>query len=103
MYTVDAKYVWYDQGTMVVLMYFLNNVPFTFDEVYRLQADDVVSPSDLQCMALADQQPRYSQEDVFRGARYLISEQAHPCFNDIDIQNPEILPDDICGSNRDII
>jgi len=102
MYRVDAKYVWYDHGTMVVLMYFLNNVPFTFDEVYRLEAGKTIDPMDLECMELADDQPRYGPEDVFRGSRYLITEQAHPCFNEIDIENAEILPDDICGSNRDL-
>ena len=32
-YRIDARYVWYNKGTMIVLMYFINQVPFTFDEL----------------------------------------------------------------------
>ena len=34
---VDARYVWYNQGTQLVLMYFMNNIPFSFDVVYNLE------------------------------------------------------------------
>ena len=102
-YRVDAKFVWYNHGTMIVLMYFLNNVPFTFDEVYKLGPQSYMNEYDIECMKLADMEKRYEVDDVYRGASYLISEMAHPCFNEIDIENPDILPDDICGSNHDII
>ena len=101
-FIVDARYVWYNQGTMIVLMYFLNNVPFSFDEVFRLEAHKYMDPLDMECMNLADKESRYNPEDVFKGASYLIAEQAHPCFHDIEIQNIEILPDDICGIERDL-
>lgn len=103
MFRVDAKYVWYDKGTRIVLMYFLNNVPFSFDPAY--EADDFLN-YDVACQSiinLADSQPRYEVKDVYNGCRYLINEMAHPCFNEIDIENPEILPDDICGTGHDII
>ena len=34
-YTVDRAYTWYNEekGSMIVRMYFLNNIPFTFDEL----------------------------------------------------------------------
>lgn len=96
---VDAKYVWFNQGTEIVLMYFLNNVPFTFEEVFstRNRQRPELSPSDLETIRLADTQRTYEQEDVFKGSRYLIQEQTHPCFDDIEIENADILPDDICG------
>ena len=103
MFRVDAKYVWYDHGTMIVLMYFLNNVPFTFDEVYRLEAHKYMESMDRDCMLLADKEKRFEAEDVYRGCSYLISEEAHPCFFEVEIENPEILPDDICGVDHDII
>ena len=34
-------------------------------------------------------------EDVYRGSNYLILEQCHPCFDAIEIANPETLPDDL--------
>jgi hypothetical protein len=32
-YRIDARYVWYNRGSIIVLMYFINSVPFTFDEL----------------------------------------------------------------------
>ena len=32
-YRIDAKYCWYNKGTQLVLLYFINGVPFTFDEL----------------------------------------------------------------------
>ena len=32
-YRIDTRYVWYNKESMLVLMYFINQVPFTFDEV----------------------------------------------------------------------
>ena len=39
---VQQSYVWYETGdhTMIVKMYFLNYVPFTFDEVPSVAMDD---------------------------------------------------------------
>ena len=100
---VDARYVWYNQGTQLVLMYFMNHIPFSFDVVYNLEKLHDSDEVDLECIKLADQQPRYSSEDVYRGCSYLISEQAHPCFNEVEIENADILPDDICGTGHDVI
>jgi hypothetical protein len=32
-YRIDARYVWYDRGVRIVLMYFIQGLPFTFDDV----------------------------------------------------------------------
>ena len=32
-YRIDTRYVWYNNGSQIVLMYFINHVPFTFDEL----------------------------------------------------------------------
>ena len=31
-YRIDARYCWYNKGQTMVLMYFINNIPFTFDD-----------------------------------------------------------------------
>ena len=103
MYRVDAKYVWYNNGQSIVLMYFLNGVPFTFDTIFEQGSGKYMGESDMMCMHLADEEKRYTVGDVYRGSSYLIQEQMHPCFNDIEIENPEILPDDICGSDHDVL
>lgn len=101
-FIVDAKYVWFDKGTRIVLMYFLNTIPFSYDPVYDV--DDLLKSEDIdvRTIELADNQPRYEPNDLYRGCSYLILEQAHPCFDEIDIKNPEILPDDICGTGHDV-
>ena len=105
-FRVDAKYVWYNRGGLIVLMYFFNQIPFSFEEVFnttKKEGRPELSEYDLDTIKLADQQPRYEPEDLYRGVAYLISEEAHPCFFDVQIENREILPDDICGNGEDVI
>ena len=87
-YRIDARYVWYDRGTKIVLMYFIQNIPFTFDEV----PDDGLN--DLELIELADNQPRWNPEDLFQSSFYLIDEECHPMLFELELENPEILPSD---------
>ena len=87
-YRIDAKYVWYDEGNMLVLMYFIQGVPFTFDEL----PDEV--QNDLDIIKLADKEKRWSPDDVYHGHSYLMEEQCHPCLFELDLENPECLPVD---------
>jgi len=32
-YKIDTAYCWYDNASVIVKMYFINQVPFTFDEL----------------------------------------------------------------------
>jgi|TARA_B100000035_G_C20516552_1_gene343503 hypothetical protein len=72
-------------------MYFLNDVPFTFDEM----PDGHLYDRDL--VEEANKNKSYEVDDVYKGSNYLILEQAHPCFDPIDILNPEVLPEDLIG------
>jgi hypothetical protein len=85
-YRIDARYVWYNKGTMIVLMYFINQIPFTFDE---LPADSI---SDLELIALADKERRFDPEDLYKTSFYLIDEECHPMLFELDLENPELLP-----------
>ena len=87
-YRIDAAYVWYNKGTQIVLMYFINQVPFTFDELpdYAMQ--------DLELIHLADNERRFEPEDLYRSSFYLIDEQCHPLMFDVELENPEMLPVD---------
>ena len=88
MYTVDAKYVWYDQGTMVVLMYFLNNVPFTFDDLPEFALHDA------EVVEMANIGKAYEEEDLYRSAIYLMMEECNPLLHELELENPELLPVD---------
>ena len=87
-YRIDAAYVWYNKGTQIVLMYFINQVPFTFDELpdYAMQ--------DLELIHLADNERRFEPDDLYRSSFYLIDEQCHPMLFEVELENPEMLPVD---------
>ena len=88
-YTVSTKYCWFNEGNAIVKIFFLNDVPFTFDDLNEgyLYDKDIVEK--------ADEGPVYSTEDIYKGSNYLIQEMCHPCFDPIEILNPENLPEDI--------
>jgi len=90
-YTVSTKHCWYNDEKVIVKMYFLNDVPFTFDEM----PDGHLYDRDL--VEEANKNKSYEVDDVYKGSNYLILEQAHPCFDSIDILNPEVLPEDLIG------
>ena len=87
-YRIDTAYCWYNNGSMIVKMYFINQVPFTFDEM----PDGHLEDDDLK--RLADKERSYEPEDLYRSSFYLIDEEAHPCMFPIELENPEDMPDD---------
>mgnify|MGYP003118444306 FL=1 len=90
-YTVSTKHCWYNDEKVIIKMYFLNDVLFTFDEM----PDGHLYDRDL--VEEANKNKSYEVDDVYKGSNYLILEQAHPCFDPIDILNPEVLPEDLIG------
>lgn len=88
-YKITKEYCWYNNGTQIVLMYFINNVPFTFDELH----DGHLYDQDL--LKEADKNRTYDPEDLFLSSFYLIDEEAHPLLFDLELENPEDLPQDI--------
>lgn len=87
-YKINVSYVWYNKGTQIVLMYFINSVAFTFDEL------DKDSLTDLELIKLADNQRQYEPEDLYRSSQYLILEECHPLMFELELTNPEMLPID---------
>jgi len=85
-YRIDTRYVWYNKGTMIVLMYFINQVPFTFEEL----PDE--SLYDLDLISLADNERRFEPDHLYYSSFYLISEECHPLLFELDLENPELLP-----------
>jgi hypothetical protein len=87
-YRIDAAYVWYNKGSKIVLMYFINQIPFTFDEL----PDDCLF--DLELIKLADNERRFEPEDLFQSSNYLMMEECHPLAFEVELENPEMLPVD---------
>ena len=89
-YTLSMGYRWYDtpRGKYIVLMYFINSVPYTYDnlEDRNLDASDIILE--------AATEHTYTEDEVYWASFYLIEEQAHPLLFELDLENPELLPVD---------
>jgi len=85
-YRLDARYVWYNQGTQIVLMYFIQGIPFSFEELPD------TAKQDLELINLADCERRYNLDDLYQSNYYLMMEECHPEMFELELENPEILP-----------
>tara|TARA_R110000868_G_scaffold29897_6_gene111243 strand:+ start:8494 stop:8739 length:246 start_codon:yes stop_codon:yes gene_type:complete len=74
---------------MIVKMYFIQDIPFTFDELPE------GSIYDKELIEIANKYYHYEPEDLYKNSFYLIDEEAHPCLFDLDLENPEDMPPDI--------
>ncbi len=79
-------------------MYFINEAPFTFDDL----PDGHLYDKDL--VEEANKNISYEVEDLYKWSNYLIDEEMHPCLFDLDLQNPEEMPDDeyFCYDTNDL-
>lgn len=69
-------------------MYFINGIPFTFDDIPLIMQEDPY----VQVEAQSNYE--YSVEDMYRYSNYLIDEECHPLLFELNIENPEELPKD---------
>lgn len=74
--------------SQLVRMYFIEGVPFTFDDVPESYYYDK------EIIELADCMGCYEIEDIYRASDYLIAEECHPMLFDINLKNPELMPTD---------
>ncbi len=89
-YRIDTEYAWYDtpEGSKVILVYMIQNVPFTFDELPEIARN---LPEVVQT---ADENKRWSAEEMYKSSIYLMMEECHPMLHELEIENPELLPVD---------
>jgi len=85
-YILSQSYCFYMNE--IVRMYFIQGIPYTFDELPKLIQDH---PS-IQNEALMHRD--YDDEDMYLYSNYLILEEAHPLMFEVDLENPELLPRD---------
>jgi len=85
-YTLSQAYVFH-MGE-VVRMYFIQGLPYTFDELPQIIQDH---PS-VQTEAL--QHRDYDEEDMWKISNYLIMEEMHPLMFELECENPDLLPKD---------
>ena len=87
-YRIETAHCWYNKGTEIVLMYFINGIPFTFDELPDTAKED------LELIHLADNERRFEPEDLYQSSYYLMLEECHPLMFEVELENPEMLPVD---------
>ena len=89
-YRIGTEYAWYDtpEGSKVILVYLIQNVPFTFDELPEIARN---LPEVEQT---ANENKRWSAEELYRASMYLMSEEAHPMMFELEVDKPELLPID---------
>jgi hypothetical protein len=87
-YRIDTAYCWFNRKSQIVLMYFINHIPFTFDELPHsaLHTTEVVEA--------ANNEKSFEPEDLYQSSYYLILEECHPMLFEVELENPEILPVD---------
>ncbi len=96
MYKIHSTYCWYsdwvNKDRKIVRMYFINGIPFTWDE---LEDIGVTSKEVLKFKIIADNEKSYNVEDLYNYHSYLMEEECNPLLFELDLENPEDLPDDI--------
>jgi hypothetical protein len=88
-YKITTRFCWYEHGKMIVKMYFINEIPFTFDEL----PDGHLWDEEL--CRIADENRTYDSEDLYKSFGYLVTEEVHPLYFPLELENPEDLPDDL--------
>jgi hypothetical protein len=84
-YKIDKRHVFV--ANEPVLMYFVNDIPFAFDGLDNHQKQDKWILT--ECAI----NPEYSLEDILRWSDYLMEEECHPVLFELDLLNPEIIPE----------
>lgn len=69
-------------------MYFINGIPFTFDDISTMMQDDPYVQIE------AESNYYYSPDEMYKWSNYLIMEECHPLLFELDLENPEELPCD---------
>jgi len=87
-YKISHKFCWYNHGASIVKMYFINEIPFTFDEM----PDGHLYDQDL--LREADKNKDYDPDDLYKASFYLMDEEVHPLMFELELENPEDLPID---------
>lgn len=89
-YKITYSYNWYrtDNERFIIKTYLINGIPFTFDELPSIVRDDP------EVIKRAEEQLTLSPEIFYQKSFYLIDEQAHPLLFEMDLENPQDLPDE---------
>ena len=84
-YKISRKHVFLDKEP--VLMYFIENMAFQFDSLDRIEKEDKWILSE------AASNEEYTLTDIITSSEYLLQEECHPVIFELDLVNPELIPE----------
>lgn len=89
-YKLNVGYRWIDTSkeSFIVKMYFIQEFPYTFDELPQIGQDDP------EVVKEANRNKRYTDEELYLSSIYLGMEEAHPLMFELEYENPELYPVD---------
>jgi hypothetical protein len=89
-YKITHSYNWYKtpEDRFLIRTYLINHIPFTFDEIPS------IAQNDPEIIEKAELQLTYTPEIFYQKSFYLIDEEAHPLLFEMDLENPQDLPDE---------
>lgn len=85
-YKITSNYC-YHNG-IIVDMYFINGIPFTFDDIPTIMQDDPYVQIE------ARDNNSFEPEEMYKWSNYLIMEECHPLIYELELDNPEAMPKD---------
>jgi len=85
-YKITSNYC-YHNG-IIVDMYFINGIPFTFDDIPTIMQDDPYVQME------ARDNNSFETEEMYKWSNYLIMEECHPLIYELELDNPEAMPKD---------
>ena len=85
-YRIETSYAWYNRETMLILIYFIQGIPFTFDELPE------IARQHREVLQIAKEEKSWEPEELYQASIYLMMEECHPMMYELDIENPELLP-----------
>jgi len=85
-YKISTKYAWYNRGQYLVLLYCIQDIPFTFDELPSIAKENP------EVLDLANNEHRWEVEQMYNASMYLIAEECHPMMFELELENPELMP-----------
>ena len=89
-YKITHSYNWYatDTERSIIKTYSINHIPFTFDNLADIVQDDP------EVIKKANEQLTLTPEIFYLKSFYLIDEECHPCLFEVDLENPDDMPQD---------
>jgi hypothetical protein len=89
-FKLSSDYRWYyvpeERAASLVKVYYIENIPYDVDVISKEENLDAATEANSKIGLKAD--------DLFRKSDYLIAEMMHPLLFELEIENPEELPND---------